>query len=163
MSGLPFKVIDSRNNLLGVNKHGGSIEFYPPDELYNPAPGNATIEVFDPGLQGEALERAVFGDMLHYMPMANEEFSNLRDKFADTITDEQSAIDKRAYKRSQDMFGENRPYQDWFDISRLDAYIRGYLAPDDRNEWAEVYTPEQIKILDQMKNILARPATGLLQ
>jgi hypothetical protein len=44
------------------------------------------------------------------------------------------------------------------DVSRTDAYLRGYLTPDANDEWRKqgVYTPEQTKILDEMKGYLTK-------
>jgi len=161
----PFKVMDSRNiGLLNPrNTGGGSLEFYSPDERHNPNPGYPTVEVFDPSLKNEWLERAVFGDMLHYLPSVDDTFSDLRKDFAGTITDEQKQIDQNAYSRAQQRHGEARPYNDWFERSRLDAYLRGYLAPDERNEWSGSYTPEQLSILKEIESLISQPTSGLLQ
>jgi hypothetical protein len=41
--------------------------------------------------------------------------------------------------------------------------LRGHLAPDDNNEWAGSYTPKQLEILGNMKDLLWQPpAKGLL-
>jgi hypothetical protein len=56
------------------------------------------------------------------------------------------AVDQRAYARA----GEQRPFDDWMQQSRGDAYIRGKLAPDANDDWRDVYTPEQQKTLADM-------------
>jgi len=147
-------VIDSR----GEAGKDGYLEFYHPDESRSPNPGKPTVELFSPELKGNFLSSAIFGDMLHYAPDVNPEFARLREGFRSTLTPEQKAIDRRAYERARQEYGEDRPFDDWFDISRLDAYIRGYLAPDPNNEWADAYTPEQRELLERMRTSLRSPA-----
>lgn len=129
----------------------GHIEFFPPDEYYNPMPGVPYIEVYNEDLRGDALERAVFGDALHYLPAVDPRFRDLKNQFVGTITPEQSRVDRRAYDYYVKNHEETRSYQDWFDTSRSDAYLRGYLAPDERNEWAGSYTDKQKFILEAIK------------
>jgi hypothetical protein len=159
LSGHDFNVIDSRGSglLHPRNIGGGKLEFYAPGEEYNPAPGRPTIEVFDPSLRGKRLKKAVFGDMLHHLPAVDPAFRSLRADFRRTVTDKQLATDRRAHKRARDEHGETRSFDDWFEQSRLDAYIRGFLAPDERDEWAGSYTAKQIGILQKMKGLLGRP------
>lgn len=145
----PFAVIDRRGQ---VGRGAGALEFYHPKELYNPLPGKATIAVFDKGLDGDMLDKAVFGDMLHFLPEFDQKFAALRNEFANTITREQLEVDRRAYDRARRERGEDRPFADWFRQSRLDAYIRGFLAPDKDNDWADAYTPSQRGLLGLMKS-----------
>jgi len=150
-----YNIIDSRGKQKpDQGPKGGQLEFYPADEAYNPMPGNPTIEVFNPNLRGKQLETAIFGDLLHHAPNIIQGWQPLRQMFSRTITPEQLAIDRRAYQQAQQDYGENRPFENWFMGSRLDAYIRGALAPDERNEWASTYTPQQKKILDYMRQTL---------
>ena len=146
-----------------MNPEGGYLEFYPPEERWNPIPGKPTISVFDKTLTPSQTQRMVFGDMLHHLPSVDPEFRAMRDQFRGTITPEQDAIDRGAYQRGVERYGEDRPYDKWMDVSRLDAYLRGHLAPDDNNEWAGSYTPKQLEILGNMKDLLWQPpAKGLL-
>ncbi len=145
-----------------ANVGGGYLEFYPPEERWNPVPGKPTISVFDKTLTPSQTQRMVFGDMLHHMPSVDPEFSAMRDQFRGTITPEQDAIDRGAYQRGVARYGEDRPYDKWMDVSRLDAYLRGYLSPDDNNEWAGAYTSEQLRLLEQMQDLLKKPRTGIL-
>lgn len=150
LAGYDFAAIDSRGK---PSKHGGQIEFYSPDELYNPIPGRPTVEVFNKDLQGDMLERAMFGDMLHHLPDADETFRGYREKFRTTLTPEQQAVDRVAYSKS----GDKRDFDKWMDISRLDSYLRGFLAPDANNEWRDTYTDEQKAILGEIDGYLRKP------
>jgi hypothetical protein len=147
-------VIDSR----GREGAQGYLEFYHPDESSSPNPGVPTIELLSPELKGQFLTSAIFGDMLHYAPDVNPGFSRLREQFRKTITPKQLEVDRRAYERAKRDYGEDRPFDRWFDVSRLDAYIRGYLAPDPNNDWAGAYTPEQEGLMERMRTSLRDPA-----
>lgn len=135
---------------------GQQLEFYHPDEERNPKRGSPYIEIYNRGLQGNALKTAIFGDMLHHAPTFIPEFSNQRQQFQCSFTPEQADFNRRKYRELQNSGREARPFDQWMDKSGLDAYIRGYLAPDAADEWrkAGVYTPEQIKILEGMKRSL---------
>lgn len=145
-----YNLIDSRSQ---ANRGRGQLEFYPPDEAYNPRPGNPTLEVFNPDLKGERLQSAIFGDLLHHAKNIVPGWEPLRQMFMRTITPQQNAIDQRAYAEAKNS-GEHRSFEDWFTGPRLDAYIRGYLAPDQANEWANTYTPQQKQILEYMRQTL---------
>lgn len=51
--------------------------------------------------------------------------------------------------------GEKRPFDQWLQMSGAPAMMRGYVF----NQWPKefqqkIYTPEQVKIMDQMKSIM---------
>ena len=133
------------------NTGGGYLEFYPPDEERNPRPGVPYIEMYDRSVRGPDLVNMLFGDALHYVPVVDKDFASMREQFSATLTPRQREVDQRAYQRAMREYGESRKFDDWFNVSRLDAYIRGYLAPDKNNEWAGIYTPQQKEILEQMR------------
>lgn len=154
LQGQPWALVDSRGKQGAV----GQLEFYPPDENENPRPGNATIEVFNPELKGDDLERAVFGDMLHHMPSVDPYYAKMRDALRDSLTPQQLKIDQETYDGEKREFGEDRPFDQWMNESRLDAYVRGKLTPGKANEWRDVYTPDQDKLLAQMLKYLSTPS-----
>mgnify|MGYP003649277085 CR=1 FL=1 len=85
----------------------------------------------------------------------------MRRKFAELQSPQQKAMDERVYKKLStpsegSSYVEKRPFEQWFERSRLDGYIRGYLYPDKNDEWRKqkVYTPEQIDLLEKMKSYL---------
>lgn len=90
----------------------------------------------------------------------------MRRKFAELQSPQQKAMDERVYKKlstpgyrhfgKSTSYVEKRPFEQWFERSRLDGYIRGYLYPDKNDEWRKqkVYTPEQIDLLEKMKSYL---------
>lgn len=151
---LAVEVVDSRGTRPDVR---GGLEFYPPDEAYNPKPGRNTIELFDPKLAGQTLHDALAGDMLHGLPSVDPEFAALRQAFKKTLTPEQKAFDKKVYETARE---DHDTFDSWMERSWLDAYIRGYLFPDQNDEWRKsgVYTPEQQAMLEQMRGLLTQPA-----
>lgn len=96
----------------------------------------------------------MFGDMLHYLPAVDNKYNSLRQQFAESMTPRQREIDQTAYNRNQAEYGENRPYNEWFDKSRLDAYIRGGLVPEINPEWQNAFTPEQKNIIASIQQYL---------
>ena len=146
-----------------MNKGRGHLEFYHPDETSNPVPGKPTISIFDKDLGNlrhqnpKQTQQMVFGDMLHYLPHVDPEFGAMREQYRQSLTPEQQGVDRRAYQRGGEEYGENRPFDKWMDVSRLDANLRGYLSPDQNNEWAGSYTPEQVNLLDSMRDLLKKP------
>ena len=161
--GWGIKVIDERGTPLGLEamERGGKAEYFRQDETGhpsrpNPHLGTPTIEIYDPSVSGKSLENLIFGDMLHHAKV-DPEFDELRNKFKKSITRTQHMIDKNAYKRDQQERGEDRPYEQWHDVSRLDAYIRGAISPDAQDAWAGSYTPQQEELINAMKTLLGRP------
>ena len=150
LSGYDWQIIrgDQRNN-----PSGGHLEFYSPKETYNPIPGKPTIAVFDPSLSPEQTGQMVFGDMLHHLSDADPEWRKLRKQYSDTISSEQK---QREYEYEVANFGETRDIDKWWDVSRLDAHVRGYVA----GQWPKddgFYSSEQKQILRNMEKLLKRP------
>ncbi len=48
------------------------------------------------------------------------------------------------------------PFDKWMQMNRGDAYIRGYITPDQNDEWRKnnVYTDKQKVLLETMKAYL---------
>jgi hypothetical protein len=150
-------VVDSRGL---PSAHGGGLEYYPATENSNPLPGLNAVELFDSGLEGELLNRAVAGDVLHGLPDYDPAFGAMRSEFRDTITPEQRAFDEKAYARGRE---SHDTFDSWMDRSQLDAYIRGYLFPDKNAEWIKegVYTPTQRVLLEKMRAYLGAGGRGI--
>ena len=152
------------------NKGGGALEFFPQWELNNPNPGAITIEVYDRKLKGKWLEDAIAGEMLHQLssvdPRTNEPvdrtWRDMRDKLMAARDSGSIAIDNQAYAGAVAR-GEARTFDQWMDDSRADAHVRGYITPDERNEWRNAYTPLQREVLEEMKRYLGtEPGRGLI-
>lgn len=158
-----YPVIGKHN--IGVTKASGPYfsEFYPPWESESPWKGRPTIALHEKsyGMQGQDLENLLAGESLHHLgsvnPETNQPIDNqwyeMRKAFANTLTPHQQAIDNRAYI-SDVKSGDTRPFPEWFDTSRLDAHLRGFLFPDQDNQWKDAYTPLQKMILQEMGRYL---------
>jgi hypothetical protein len=137
----------------------GKVEFYPPGEggsPQDPRPEQAPMDTpYISVRQPKYINPNVyFGEALHYLPKVDPYFSRLREAFRESLTPEQLEQSRKRYNWYAQNHGESRPYDKWFEISDLDAFIRGYLAPDERNEWAGSYTPKQEMLMNSMKSYL---------
>jgi len=141
--------------ILNENKWPGGLETYGPNEtgppdsekyMGNPFRGWNTVELFYPmrNKTQEQLTNAIMGDGLHRLPSHNKEYEALRQEFSNSRTDKQKAEDLYGYEES----GDTRTQYDWDDTHRLDAYIRGLLFPDSRNDWGGKYI-EGSPVMDQ--------------
>jgi len=132
----------------------GQLEFFPKGEKYSPNPEKNIIEVYNPHLKDEWLEQAIFGDMLHALPYKDSKFTELRDEFKNSLTENQLLTAVNMYEREKT--AEPRTFEKSFDVSILDGFIRGYIAPDKNDEWRKnnFYTEEQEIILDDMISLL---------
>ena len=134
------------------NTRRGHLEFYPPDERDNPRPGKPSIEVFNRSVGGDDLRQMVFGDMLHHLSDTDPEWKRLRNKYSDTISRERK-LEEYDFAKGQ---GETRDLKKWWDVSRLDAHVRGYIA----DQWPKddgFYSDKQKDILREMQQLLTQP------
>lgn len=153
-----LNVIDSRDK--GISQ-GRKLEFYPPDESQNPAPGRMTVELFDPSFKGNDAVNMIAADFLHYLGKNDPYVSTLRDKFRSSLTPEQQAMDRNAYEGAKTgKYGgepDTRPFEDWFNVSRLDQYLGSMFLPKDspdRADWMGSMTPEQKAMLSEIENYM---------
>ena len=118
-------------------------ETYPPDEEENPNPGKITIQPYHKEmLQPDNLRSMVSGELLHIIggksgktgQPNDPDYYQLKKKVAESRTPHQQEIDQKAYEQAKKE-GDARPFAQWFDQSRLDEYIMGYVTPDKADEW----------------------------
>jgi len=147
------------------NEGGGYLEFYPRGESRSPIPRKNVISFFDPSvLEDEArANQMLFGDTLHLLPYIDPEFSRLRRQYDKTFSKNQKINEYRNvnhYRKKQGQPPETRPLDQWWEVSRLDEHIRGWLAKFwDRNDedGRYLYTNKRRKILKQMEELLKKP------
>jgi hypothetical protein len=137
----------------------GKVEFFPPGEGGSPQdlrPEHAPMDIpYISVRQPKYINPTVYlGEALHYAPKVDPYIGRLRETIRESLTPEQLEQSRRRYNFYVKNYGEERPYDQWFEISDLDAIIRGYLAPDERNEWAGSYTPKQEMLMNSMKSYL---------
>lgn len=146
------------------------LEFYPPWEAMNPNAGKSTVEIYNNKLKGDELQRAIAGDLLHLVGSidpttgfpVDQAYYDLKQNFINSITPQQNLVDARVFETEKPLYKDNLPaFDDWMRMNRSDAYIRGYITPDAADEWRKqnVYTPDQISILDNIKQYLSTPKT----
>ena len=152
---IEFNIVEDPNL---ATTGSGAVEFLGPDEPQNPTPGIPTIAIldkkrFEASFGEGGRESAILGEKLHFLPEVDVEFAKMRRDFEKTLTPEQLAVDERVYQEVVDAGRENRSFEQWFEVSRLDAYLRGFIAPDKADEWRrqKVYTPEQVELLEKAK------------
>lgn len=138
----------------------GFLEFYDPEEIGSPEfprpkelpLGKIGIEVFDP----KTRTIDILADYVSHYGVEKDPFLMERYKqFIGSMTPQQRQHLQNQYKYYQQdpEYKEQRPYEDWEKASGLPGYFRGYTF----NQWEnpqEIYTPEQMKMLDEVKKYL---------
>ena len=138
-------VADKRD--MGI-QNGRKLEF---TEAYDDRVDSPLIEIFDPDLQGDELEQAIIGEYLHEAPRRNPQYAEMREILQSLKTPEQLQHDVDMYLDAVDRFGEDRPFEQWNEVSRKDAFIRGYAV----GQWEpEYYTDEQKVVIDTMMGLI---------
>lgn len=156
MQSLGLQLVDSSaagKDWRGQPTAGRQLEFYPPDELYNPKPGKPTIEVFNPQMKPDDLMGEVFS---HYLPKTDPRFGEARQKFIAGIDPKQKDLLYGDYQqqRTSGMFGEKIPtFDEWLQNQGGDAYFRGYVA----NQYPkDSYRPDQVAMFNQLMSYLSQ-------
>lgn len=176
-----IRVRDRRRDQTVPNYVKGSLEFMgreesgPPDarrpESDKSTDGfyaggyHPTIELYE-RVESEDLPKALFGDMLHHLSDEGEtrgvapEFQKLLGEIDESMTDRQKAFDRERHKEifpnGEDPDIPQSYFDKWWKYSARDAFVRGYLAPDKRDEMRrqDVYTDKQRSILKRMDTLL---------
>lgn len=146
---------------------GRQLEYYPPWEDMNPLPGKATVELYNTGESPEVTQNLIAGDMLHYMgaidPRTGQPvdptYYNLKQQVLRSRTPDQRGIDDRAYQRDLPFYNNPPSQDDWMQFNRGDAYIRGKLTPDAQDNWRDMYTPDQTRMLEKLRQYLLAGST----
>ena len=139
-------------------KDSGYLEFYSPTETgskQNPRPkslpmGQVGIEV----LREDTRPIDVLGDYVSHWGVKEDPFLRRSyQAFVNSLDDKQLNILQRQYIDSKKMYGENRPFNQWLEITGLPGYFRGYTF-DQWDKPEEMYRPDQLKLLDNVKGYL---------
>jgi hypothetical protein len=147
----------------GDGRPGGQLEYYPAGEAFNPNPGRNTIEVQNRNLRGQWLSEALAGDALHELKHGDQKFSKMRRDFVRNWSERQKDFAVRKFNELRDQGKENRTFEEFMEQTWIDAVIRGYVAPDERDEWRKQgnYSEEERTRLDAMKQYIREaPLTG---
>jgi hypothetical protein len=163
---------EARKKLNKTEGGGGGLEFWPQSEtgkptFPHPTAGKSTaLEFYDSKIRDDpkVFEQAIYGDLLHGM-RDNPVIAKLRSEFAKHYTPGEKKLTKLQYER-RIAKGENPEH---VNESINDAWMRGYLAPDQNDEFGKnqaksqqnndpgsaTWSPEQVKILESIKNYLS--------
>jgi hypothetical protein len=140
-------------------------ETYPPNEGNNPHPGNWTIQVHPSELAKgpKYLADTVGLEMIHGLQGTDPQYQKFTDQFIKSMTPGQMSLMRREYKKDQ-AGGEKRPFDEYMRTVQAQEYIRGGIFTDAIPNWIGPkgeghYTPEQTKLLGQIKNYLQTPAS----
>ncbi len=142
------------------NQGRGFLEFYDPEETGSPEYprpkelplGKVGIEVFDP----KTRPIDILADYVSHYGVEKDPYLTQRyQEFINSMSPEQRQILREQYQYYQQHpeYKEQRPYEEWEKISGLPGYFRGYTF----NQWEnpqEMYSPQQIQLLDQVRQYL---------
>lgn len=117
------------------------------------------IEVYDP----KTRPIDILGDVVsHRLINTDPKIKGAYSDFTKSIEPWQEHILREQYAHAQKHEAEDRPYEQWREITGLPAYFRGYpfqqWGSDD--EAKEYYTPSQLKRLDEMMDYLRGKPRG---
>lgn len=142
------------------------LEFYHPWDEANPNPGKNTIEIFNRDLKGNDLHAAIAGDLLHRLGSiepstglpVDPKFYQMRRELSIARDPIHRRMDREAYEMEKSSPFHPGEYPEWDQRSRIDAYVRAGIFPEQNPQWNESITPELKPIFDRMKTYLK---TGL--
>ena len=158
--------IPPHNATSGRGPYWDTIEIYAAQDNPDPETGEA-----------KSLSSAIAGDMLHHLSSKDQDgnyvedrfwapqYQALLEQFDKTVRDTPSKFnpevtqleeDRRLWERRTKDDETKRSFDDYWEYSGRDAWVRGYLFPDERDEMRrqDWYTDEQIGILDQMLSLM---------
>jgi hypothetical protein len=139
------------------------LEFYHPWETDNPNPGKVTVQIFNQGMTPEDRQSAIAGDLLHHLgavdPATGQpvdpRFYGLKQQLSAARNPQHLQMDQAAYERDKASPYGAGDYSDWDTHSRLDAYVRAGLFPNQNQEWqGAVSNPQMQTIFQKMRNYL---------
>lgn len=109
------------------------------------------IQVYKPDTQPVN----ILGDaVVHMMRYTDPVVKSYYDQFEKSLTPQQQAILQRQYAYHVANNGEKRPYQQWFEQSGLTQLFGGYAFGGTKKWPQSYYTPDQLKMFDQMMQYL---------
>jgi hypothetical protein len=135
---------------------GGLLEFWPPGEPggdYSTRPKEFPLN--SPGVEvysDKVRPIDILGDVVsHHLVETDPTIKRVYGAFEKSVTPEQEAMLRKQYDYARENQRETRPYEDWRERTGMPGFFRGHPFqqwPDEFNQ--QVYTPEQIKLLDAM-------------
>lgn len=150
---------------LTTGKGPGWSETYEPEDEQNPHPGNWTVQLRSPeAINGKVPHSSTIGfEMIHALQASDPQYQKMTDRFVKSMTPDQLADARKAYVRDKKVFGTTESFDKWLPRVQAQEYIRGGIFTDVIPNWVGAkgegrYTPEQTKLLDQIRQYLQTPA-----
>lgn len=139
------------------------LEFWPPNEAGDkqyPRPqglpmGQVGVQIISPDTKPSDVAADIVS---HYLVNTDPTLKKEYQQFAKTFQtpDEQKRL-REDYQWDKTHSGEDRPFDQWTQQTRIPAYLRGYVFQQwPQNTYDKMYTPDQIKLLDAIKATLKR-------
>ena len=140
----------------------GMLETWPAGEvgggLTGKRPGGIPLETEGVSVHGNLRPMDVLGDVTSHM-MTNPksayykpELDALYRQFTASLD---PAMQNERYQYARKHFGETRPFEQWAEMSGYPGMMRGYVFDQwPKEEFPRMYTPEQMQMLDQIKQLL---------
>lgn len=129
----------------------GFLEYYPKGETDSFDPSRPAMQVFSP----KTRPIDIAGDLAsHHMTDSDPVVGQAYRKFLMSMQPWQQQHLQRQYEHATKNEGEDRPFKDWAEASGQPAYFRGYAFDQWGPEAKKMYTPEQIKMFDDMTTYL---------
>jgi hypothetical protein len=141
------------------------LETFPPGEGGGPGEPRPSqfpmnqygIQVYKPDTQPVN----ILGDaVVHMMRFTDPTIKKYYSDFEQSLTPQQQAILQRQYQHHVQYNGEKRPYQQWYEQSGLTQLFGGYVFGGTKKWPTSYYTPEQLKMFDQMMQYLQTGRTS---
>jgi hypothetical protein len=154
----PFSIINAAQD----NPEAYS-EFYPAWEEENPQPGQHTIEAYSKLQNSPHQEDLITGEMLHLLggetpqgAPVDPEYQKMKQSFIGAFSPEQLAEEHQQHQDpNRAQWVQGRPFNQYMDQSRGDAYIRAGLFPKANPNWGpDSFNPQQQVILNNIKKYL---------
>jgi hypothetical protein len=157
---------DPARSKRGLKERGG-LEFWSANDkgtpdFPSPAPGKNVLEIYSDDLKKnpKALKLAIYGDLMH--GMSNDPYwKGLRTQFMQSFTPQEIKRQEEHKTWWEDVNGSkdrNGP--------TYDAYLRGWIANEGEGKQGQkesgntMYSPKQIKLLEQMEEYLKTGKPG---
>ena len=127
------------------------LEFYGPEETQRPEQlpaGRVGVQVFDPSVR----PIDILGDYVsHYGVQQDPRLAGYYQQFGQSLDPE---LMRGRYDFYRQQLGEQRPYEQWYEMSGLPEMFRGYTFNQFGEGAERLYTPEQLNILNQVRQYL---------
>lgn len=139
----------------------GMSETYEPEDEENPRPGSWTIQLRDPSVLNNPSKWAnyIALESIHALQAQDPKYQQFTEQFINSMTPRQLKASQYAYNRDKKVFGVTEPFDKWLRRVQAQEYIPGGVFTDEIKNWIGPngegqYTPEQMKLLNQIQQYL---------